>query len=998
MNGDMFGVTSALHTLLAGYTQDTRLLRLTTSLGGDALLVESISGREGLSQGYRFTVTALATDPAVDGKRLLGQPALLEILTQQSRSALRPIHGHITAFELLSSESGLTRYRLNIEPWTAFLRHRHDSFVWQGKSTLDIVAEVFADYQGQGKLVPDWRLAISDSSQYAPREVCTQFEESDLAFVERLLAEEGLFYWFEHTGDAASAMLGNHRLVVADSNSAFAPNQQTHIRFHRAAAVEQTDAVTGWQAARRIATNAMAVASWNERQVSVMTHQQSSSHANGDVPELLAMDHSGLRHFGGSDAAERVARLQLEALEARNKTYHGEGTVRTLAPATTFVLTEHPIHDVDRGQGGDAAASFAVIAVQHVGRNNLDSQARTLIDSVFANSTPSPGQAGPDSKGDAALYQNRFTALRADIPWRPLTVDARGALLHPKPTVAGIHTAIVVGTPGQDLTTERDHRVRVQMHWQRGAQSASRRSHPQGDNNAPGNDAAYVWVRVAEPAAGPNWGSSFTPRIGQEVILDYVEGDIDRPIVIGSLYNGRGLEDAQGNQNAQGAGAATGNAPAWFAGESGEHAHNAILSGFKTQEIGHSQEGQGGYNALVFDDSTDQVGARLQTTKTKAQLNLGHIKRQADNARKQSHGHGAELTTDAFGAVRAGQGLLLSADARANANSSQMDAKEAHAQLQQAHALQKNLAGTAQKHNAFVGKELNKDQHEFPEAVLQRPIDSLAQTEQGIGTAEGGGAGTVTAFGRPDLVISAPGGVALLTPADQHVTASSMTVTGGVDVSATVGRNYAVAVRSGISLFTYGDAKAKRKDQGDKGIKLHAAHGKVDVQAQSAELKAAADKDVSIYSTHTKVEAAAKEHVLLTAGGAYIKIAGGSIQIHAPGSVLFKASMKDLSGPATANYELPKFPAGDLNLDNTTWHDYAAQYQILEGDKRVVNQPYVLKLPDGTMHFGETDSKGKTIKVGTLSPKDIKLTLLDKDEWEQEHVNVWHQEMDKYWN
>jgi uncharacterized protein involved in type VI secretion and phage assembly len=95
------------------------------------------------------------------------------------------------------------------------------------------------------------------------------------------------------------------------------------------------------------------------------------------------------------------------------------------------------------------------------------------------------------------------------------------ALLHPKPTVAGIHTAIVVGTSGQDLTTERDHRVKVQMHWQRGAQSASRRSHPQGEN-APGNEAAYVWVRVVEPAAGANWGSSFTPRIGQEVILENI--------------------------------------------------------------------------------------------------------------------------------------------------------------------------------------------------------------------------------------------------------------------------------------------------------------------------------------------------------------------------------------------------------------------------------------------------------------------------------------------
>ncbi|HCY61749.1 MAG TPA: type VI secretion system tip protein VgrG [Oxalobacteraceae bacterium] len=918
MNGDMPGA-AALRAHLASHTQDTRLLRLVTSLGENALLVESMRGREGLSQGFFFEITALSADATLNGRHLLGQPALLQILTQHSRSDLRPVHGHITAFELLSSEGGFARYRLTLEPWIAFLRHRRDAYVWQGKSTLDIVAEVFADYQGQGKLVPDWRLAIADSSRYAPREVCTQFEESDLAFVDRLLAEEGLFYWFEHSADASGESLGSHTLVIADNNAAFKPNQQ-QIRFHRAAAVEHTDTITGWQASRRIVTNAIAVASWNERQISTIASQQSSGHANGDVPELLASDHSGLRHFDSGESADRIAQLQLEALEARNKTYHGEGTVRTLAPATTFVLNGHAVHDRDRQNDGDAAATFAVIAVQHFGRNNLGSQAQALIDSVFANNSQSAAQsrqgAGKNSgkgKEEEPLYHNRFTALRADIPWRPLAIDARGALLHPKPTITGIHTAIVVGTSGQDLTTERDHRVKVQMHWQRGAQSASRRSRPEGEDNAPGNASAYVWVRVAEPAAGANWGSSFTPRIGQEVILDYVEGDIDRPVVIGSLYNGSGLDNAQGNQNAQGAGAATGNAPAWFAGESGEHAHNAILAGFKTQEIGHSQDGQGGYNALVFDDSTGQVGARLQTTRTKAQLNLGHIKRQTDNARKQSHGHGAELTTEAFGALRAGQGLLLSTDVRPNAGSSQMDAKEAHAQLQQAHEMQKKLADTAQKHNAYVGKAFDQEQHGLPEEVLQRPIESLAQTDQGIGAAEGGGAGTVPAFGRPDLVMSAPGGVALLTPADHHATASSMTIAGGVDVSVTVGRNYAAAVRSGISLFTYGDARAKRKEQGDKGIKLHAAHGKVDVQAQSGELKAAADKDLSICSTHAKVEAAAKEHVLLTAGGAYIKIAGGSIQIHAPGSVLFKAGMKELSGPTSLNAALPVMPNGDLH-------------------------------------------------------------------------------------
>lgn len=913
MNDVHHYAAAALRAQLAEYAQDTRLLRLTTPLGGDTLVIEKIEGSEALSQCFGFRITALCTDAELDLNALLGQPALLQLLTQHSRSALRPFHGHVTAAELLSSDGGFARYAITLEPWLAFLRYRLDAYVWQNKTTLDIIEDIFADYRDQGKLAPAWRLALADSSAYRPREVCTQFEESDLAFIERLLAEEGLFYWFEHAGDADSPSLGTHTLVIADSNAAFTPNSQAAIRFHRAAAAEASDSITEWQAVRHVVTNAVEVASWNERQAAVITGMQESGHDSGDVPQLPQIDHAGLRRFDDSQAAERAARRQLEALEARNKMYHGQGTVRTLTPATTFVLTEHPIHDADRQQGGDAAATFAVIAVTHSGRNNLSSEAQTLIDTIFSNSRPQaatkPHHASPEP-----LYHNRFTALRADIAWRPLTADAHGALLHPKPTVHGIHTAIVVGASDVDLTTERDHRIKVQMHWQRGARAASRRAHPQGDDNAPGNDTSYVWVRVAEPAAGANWGASFVPRIGQEVVLDYLEGDIDRPVVVGALYNGAGLDNAPGNRNAQGAGAATGNAPAWFAGSDGEHAHNAILSGFKTQEIGHSQSGAGGHNAMVLDDSTSQVGARLQTTQAATQLNLGHIKRQDDNARKESHGHGAELTTEAYGAVRAGQGLLLSADLRAQAGSGQMDAKEAHDQLQRALGAQKSLAQTAQKHRAFIGKEFNKEQHESPETALARPIESLSQTAQGTGTTDGGGAGTALAFGRPDLVMSSPAGIALLTPSDAHVVAASVTITGGIDVSMTAGRNYAAAVRAGISLFTYGDAKAKRKDQGDQGIKLHAAHGKVDVQAQSGEVKAAADKDVNISSTHAKVDVAAKEHVLLTAGGAYIKIAGGSIQIHAPGSVQFKAGLKELSGPAHMPYPLPKPPTSILKF------------------------------------------------------------------------------------
>jgi type VI secretion system secreted protein VgrG len=977
MTSAMLDAAAALRAQLAQYTQDTRLLRFTTSSGAGPLLVEHIEGYEGLSQGYRFDITALSSDAGIDLDSLLGQPALLQILTQHSRTDLRPIHGHITACERLGSDGGFTRYRLVLEPWTAFLRYRIDSYVWQGATIVEILEDLFSDYQGQGKLVPNWRFALADASQYPQYEVRTQFDESDWSFIERLLADEGLIYWFEHHADSDDAAGGTHQLVIGDHNGAFTPNAQQTIRFHRAAATEQSDSITSWHASRRVMTNAIVTGSWHEGLASRVDAQADSVHDNGATPSLTVIDQPGQRSFTARAQAERAARRQLEALEARNKLYHGESSVRTLAPATTFVLTDHAIHDAD----DDSTATFAVVSVRHRARNNLSSAARTLIRDVFANTTHA--HSSEQDRQDAPLYQNHFIALRADIPWRPLTTDGRGALLHPKPTVTGVHTAIVVGNSGEDLTTERDHRIKVQMHWQRGNKSGNRRAHPAGADNAPGNAQAYVWVRIAEAAAGPNWGSSFTPRIGQEVLLDYLEGDIDRPIVIGSLYNGRGMDDAQGNQIAQGASVATGNAPAWFAGSSGEHAHNAVLSGFKTQEIGNSQDGQGGYNALILDDSTGQLGARLQTTQHATQLNLGYVKRQQDNARQQSHGHGAELTTDAFGAIRAGQGLLISADARPNGTASQMDAREAHDQLRNAHTLQTMLADTAQQHHAFTGNTFDKTQHSLSETVLTRAIDSLAQTDAGTGSSAGGGAGTVPAFGRPDLIISAPAGVALLTPADLHASAAAISITGGIDVSATMGRNLAVAVRSGISLFTYGDAKANRKTQGDKGIKLHAANGKVDVQAQSAQLQVAADKNVQIDSTQANVQATAKEHVLLTAGGAYVKIAGGNIEIHAPGSVQFKAAMKDLSGPARMNAPMVSLPvASELYLDPMEGL-HSLRFAALGADHMLglsgwAGQPYSIVNGDGkTLAQGTVSDDGRLPRVTTPTAQMLILRLGD---------------------
>jgi type VI secretion system secreted protein VgrG len=169
----------------------------------------------------------------------------------------------------------------------------------------------------------------------------------------------------------------------------------------------------------------------------------------------------------------------------------------------------------------------------------------------------------------------------------------------------------------------------VQFHWQRGAQSSHRLSHPSADaNNAPGDQTAGTWVRVAQAWAGSNWGGVFIPRVGQEVVIAFVEGDIDRPIVVGATYNGLGAANAQGNQVAQA------NAPAWFPGDAQTashegHAHNAVLAGIKTQALDASQSGSGGHNQLVMDNTPGQGRVLAHTTQHQTWLQMGHLLQQA---------------------------------------------------------------------------------------------------------------------------------------------------------------------------------------------------------------------------------------------------------------------------------------------------------------------------------------------------------------------------------
>lgn len=916
-------------TVFASFTQDTRLLQLRTPLGPDLLLVECMQGVEALSANYAINVSLLSLDAGIALKSLLGQPVLLTLLTNSPAMPWRPFHGHVTAIRMVGANGGFARYTMTIAPWTAFLDVGRDSRIFQQMTVFGILDAVFHGYRNQGRLQPAWRYDLARRDDYPVRSLTCQYQESDFAFVTRLLHEEGLFYYFEHSAEPDSPAFGRHTLVIADHNSAFKPNVQPEVRFTRPGAVMPEDSIDRWQFVCRPVVDDVTMRSWDYRGHHAFPVQAGAAHAR--ATSLATRDAPGAYAYPTLEHGRRIASNQLQAHQVARETHAGAGTVRTCSPGTTMRLLGQA--QLDKADSDDAR-TFTIVHVRHLAFNNLDADLKTSVAEALGHSPldPQPGIVA------RALYRNAFDAIPARQPYRSSDADGHGLRLRPRPTIHGQQTALVVGPPGAVIHTDRDHRIQIRFHWQR-------------------SDDAGTWVRVAAalaPVAGANWGAVAIPRVGSEVLVDFIEGNIDRPVVIGSLYNGKGRPDAQG--------AANGNTPTWFPGARGPHAHPAVLSGIKSQAMAASQKGTGAYNQLVFDDTPGQARVALQHHAAAhagtAELNLGALRHQSDNQRLAVTGIGAELKTEHSLAMRAGRGMLLSADAR-NATGTQMDAREAEAQVEQAHALQLALARTAQQHNA----ELKADQADpaalHAIAAQQHSRDVLAGSDS-------------LGFTEAQLQLSSPAGIVATTPCEVIFAAGATTaLTAGQDVNLVTQANACHLARDGISLFTVGKAGAGPLQ--DTGIQLHAASGKTSMQSQAGPTRLTADKAVLVASVSNSVTVAAKQHVLLTAQGAGLRLEGGNITLYAPGKINFKASMKELAGPANGSVARTALPQAKPIFNEA--------FVVLDEETRkpLPFVRYRLISSGGATVEGLTDAQGRTQRMFTKQSEQLTLHLLQEE-------------------
>jgi type VI secretion system secreted protein VgrG len=992
-------LTEQAVTSLAQFSSASRLYALTigddgTVLSSGELLVEAFAADDGVQDIGARDVIVVSTSAYIEMEPLLGQPATLEVsLADGTRTSFA---GDISEVAMLGSEGGLARYRVRISHWMWRLGQVRNSRVWQDKTVIEIVDSVFESY------LPLARWRWSDEAgpfmdDAMPRSYCCQYRESDLDFVRRILTEEGLSWRFEQSDDGPGAVLFADSSQVSAVPVDASSEADGGIRYHGMRSVERQDTVQALKAQRRIHASLATVLSYDYKAKQIVAASTPSRTQSGSkLPALESFDVPGQYAYANRAQAQRYADLQMEAKEARSQLWRGRSTVRTLRAGTRMTVSGAPLQQL-----GDSPA-FTILRVTSVGVNNMPPPAQQALAELFG---PIPELLQEvmrgNEPGDFALaiaqaretgYANCFEAVAADVTWRPQLPGSDGRS-HSKPTAFGTQSAIVIGADGSDspngadeLYCDRLGRVRIRYHWQ-----------DSGD--------AACWVRVAQRSAGGGMGSQFLPRIGQEVLVQFLENDIDRPIIVGALYNGQGeggvarTPGEQGDAESQASrfnpahdhaasaqgNLVGGNSPLWHgaSGDSAGHRNGAAQWGVRSKEFGGH-----GYNQLLFDDTDAQGRVQLKSSHAASELNLGHLIHAADNFRGSVRGLGAELRTDAYGAVRAGAGLLVSSY-KANHSAAQRDPAGDNApgiaMLHRAVKVAETLHSAAVTHQtvglaAHAGGEIaNASVLEDRAAPLKAMLTAVSGTVD-KGSLDGAradanckstgpGDGKVPHPSDPIIAITAKDGFgANAGQSLQLANGETATLMSGQDTQFVTGGQ--MRVHTGQAIGVLGGAV--KAGEGGIGLQLIAAEDAIDIQAQADDLKVQARDGIDIISANAHIDwAAAKTISLSTAGGANITIAGGNITVQCPGKIAIHAGKKSFSGPSTMGFDQPALPRGGMQFDE--------KFQLLDpaGDP-VKNMRYSITKEGGGKIEGVTDDDGMIPLQQGFSPEKLLITILGR--------------------
>ncbi|SUI81457.1 Uncharacterized protein conserved in bacteria [Serratia quinivorans] len=805
-----------------------------------SLDVEEFSGKEFMSELYHYDIIFTSSDQNINSAQLLTRPATLTMGTGPliGLTGQKVVHGVVTHFKRIRGSRDQATYQIIIEPFLSLLRHQfrtHRFFV--NKSVPEVVTEVLQEHG-----LKDWEYEFTLKADYPKREQINQYQENDLAFIERLLAEVGIFYFFTLQPDTQTEVVH-----FADKQSAWTFGKKLPLNSPSGMNDNAVDSVWAVNVRHNVVERSVTANDYNHREAQNVLSSVPADMTRGDGEGITYGEvyHHRPRHLERGDkitpAAETAnfwARLEHERFLSNQTTVTGSSTDHTLSPAQVLTITETAIPPT------------------------LPRETENGLIIVSAGYTASRQNALKVEWAAMPYYENRC--------WRPAAKK--------RPVVSGTLMARVTSAKDNDIYAWQDASGMYRVKF-----DADRDDKRQGMES--------MLVRFAKPYGGDKYGFHFPLIQGTEVAIAFHEGDPDRPYIAHAMHDSRHVDH--------------------------------VTEANSTRNIIRTA----GLNKLRMEDKRGEEHVKLSTEYGgKTQLNLGH---NVDASRKL-RGEGAELRTDRHVSIRGGAGVFITADKQPIAGDKMLSMKEAVAQLENALTIAKSLSSAAEGADAL-------------------PADTASQQTLNAALKE---------LAKPGIMLNAPEGVSITSP--QAVRVASGTASVGImsqqntDISAL--KRFTVAAGEAVSILA-------RK----AGMKLFAAKGKVEIQAQDDALEATAKKDITVTSVEGKVVITGATELVVNCDGAFMKLAGGNMELGAPGNILLKCANVQKMGSADYDAPKPELPQGYSE-------NFVAQDK--ESGDILANTRYRITTADGSVYEGRTDSEGKTAEIFGAAKSKINIELL----------------------
>ncbi len=457
-------------------SQQHQIISIVTPLGEDALILNRFTAVEGLSELFQVQAVAYTNNRKISERSLMGKTVAI-VMHMADDSEPRYFHGVVNSMKSLgtrmpaaASEEKFFDYAIEIVPQVQMLSHRSNCRIYQGVSVPEIIEQLLGEHGIA------FELALKKS--YPPLEYCVQYHETDLEFVHRLLAQEGIFYRFVHSESS-------HEMLFIDDPSSYKPCSEAEVIFSSGSLAEPH--VFNWQGQRRITSPGLIQQGYDFEKPDKKLEGKKTFKAQSDF--LTAAEH--YQYQAESEYAHRakdISAVRLQALHQNKHQSFGSSSCRSFAPGLSFSFSKHE-------DAGEQGKSYVLTRV-------------TTIAAIT-------NQAGANKTEHQQLF-NQFICMPRSQVFRPALAE--------KPRIPGLQTATVTGKKDEEIETDKYGRIKVQFHWDREGKMDSESS---------------CWIRVAQSFAGNSWGAAFLPRVGQEVLVEFLDGDPDLPMVTGAVYNGK---------------------------------------------------------------------------------------------------------------------------------------------------------------------------------------------------------------------------------------------------------------------------------------------------------------------------------------------------------------------------------------------------------------------------------------------------------------------------